>query len=118
VRERRCHTRIYSPNREERAFLYQEAQDLEDLMKDLGSLSVMVEEAKRGRSATKFRVTFVLAPESVGMTVAADGGDLYEATIAAREEAQRQLNAIVNSLPRNFKEAGGIEAPRLGEFLH
>jgi len=111
--------RIYSPNREERAFLYQEAQDLEDLMKDLGSLSVMVEETKtKRRKSPKFRVTFVLAPESVGMTVAADSGNIYDATIAAKEEAQRQLNTIVNSLPRNFKTGSGIEAPKLGEFLH
>jgi ribosome-associated translation inhibitor RaiA len=113
--------RVYSPNREERAFLYQEARDLDDLMKDLGSLSVMVEESKvrRGRPVpSRFRVTFVLAPESVGMTVQADGRNIYDATIAAKEEAQRQLNAIVNSLPRNFKAGSGIEAPKLGEFLH
>ncbi|MGE0528113.1 MAG: hypothetical protein AB7P49_13680, partial [Bdellovibrionales bacterium] len=64
--------KIYNPNREERAFLYQEAQDLQPLMKDLGTLSVMVEEVsdaqetnlkssrKRSRKETSeknFRVT-------------------------------------------------------------
>lgn len=109
--------RIYSPNREERAFLYQEAQDLEALMKELGSLSVMVEETvSKKRHISRFRVTFVLAPESVGMTVQATDKNIFDATIAAKEEAQRQLNAIVNSLPRNPRI--GIEAPQLGEFLH
>jgi ribosome-associated translation inhibitor RaiA len=104
--------KIYSPNAEERAFLYQEAQDLEALMKDLGSLTVMVEEVKN-----RFRVTFVVAPESVGMKVAATDANIYDATIAAKSEAQRQLNAIVNSLPRQFN--GGPETlniPR--ELLH
>ena len=94
---------IYNPNREERAFLYQEALDLEPLMKDLGSLTVMVEEVqpKNGqRAVNRFRVTFVVAPESVAMRVQATDSNLYEATIAAKAEAQRQLNAIVNSLPR------------------
>jgi hypothetical protein len=109
--------KIYTPNREERAFLYQEAQDLEPLMKDLGSLSVMVEETavKKGRSRSKYRVTFVLAPESVGMKVQATDRNIFDATIAAKEEAQRQLNAIVNSMPRTIDCK---DKPSLSELLH
>ncbi|MBX3020990.1 MAG: hypothetical protein KF799_04880 [Bdellovibrionales bacterium] len=92
--------KIYNPNREERAFLYQEAHDLEALMKDLGSLTVMVEQLQPKRTKTSgYRVTFMVAPESVGMRVQATDSNLYEATIAAKEETLRQLNAIVNSLP-------------------
>lgn len=106
--------KIYSPNREERAFLYQEAQDLESLMKDLGSLSIMVEETARKQN---FRVTFVLAPESVGMKVQATDRNLFEAAIAAKEEAQRQLNAIVNALPR-APAPKGSKRKRVAELLH
>lgn len=104
---------IYNPNREERAFLYQEAQDLEVLMKDLGSLTVMVEEIHpKSKSDNRFRVTFVVAPESVGMRVQATDTNIYEATIAAKAEAQRQLNAIVNSLPRQWDvDSGGAKIP-------
>ena len=108
--------KIYSPNREERAFLYQEAQDLEPLMKELGSLSVMVEETTMKKTnRSRYRVTFVLAPESVGMKVQATDGNIFDATIAAKEEAQRQLNAIVNSMPRT---ASGQDKPSLTDFLH
>ncbi|MGZ3722785.1 MAG: hypothetical protein ACXVA9_07655 [Bdellovibrionales bacterium] len=109
--------KIYTPNREERAFLYQEAQDLEALMKDLGSLSVMVEEyaIKKGRDKSNYRVTFVLAPESVGMKVQATDRNIFDATIAAKEEAQRQLNAIVNSMPRTPNPDA---KPSLSELLH
>lgn len=109
--------KIYTPNREERAFLYQEAQDLEALMKDLGSLSVLVEEygLKRGRDQSNYRVTFVLAPESVGMKVQASDRNIFDATIAAKEEAQRQLNAIVNSMPRTPNSKTPIT---LSELLH
>jgi hypothetical protein len=105
--------KVYNPDREERAFLYQEAQDLEALVKDFGSLSVMVEEGKRSR----FRVTFLVAPESVGMRVQAVDSNLYEATIAAKEETLRQLNAIVNSLPRPMQVDGrNVKMP--AEMLH
>jgi len=98
---------IYNPSREERAFLYQEAQDLEPLMKDLGSLTVMVEQVvpadkDAGKKKNRFRVTFVVAPESVAMRVQATDANLFEAAMAAKEEALRQLNAIVNSMPRQW----------------
>jgi hypothetical protein len=82
-------------------------------MKDLGSLTVMVEQNK----ANRFRVTFVVAPESVGMRVQATDSNLFEAAIAAKDETLRQLNAIVNSLPRSTQAAkDGIKIPP--EFLH
>lgn len=87
--------KIYNPSLEERAFLYQEAQDLAPLVRDLGSLSIMVEssDAENG-----YRVTFVVAPESMGLEIQAEDDNLWSATIAAKEEAQRQLNALVNAL--------------------
>ncbi len=94
--------RIYNPSLEERAFLYQEAQDLAPLVKDLGSLSIMVEEsgqdATEALSENRYRVTFVVAPESMGLQIHAEENNLFSATIAAKEEAQRQLNALVNAL--------------------
>lgn len=110
--------KIYSPNREERAFLYQEAQDLEALMQGLGSLSVMIEasNAKKRRSPG-FRVTFLLAPESVGMRVQATDQNIFAATIAAKDEARRQLNAIVNALPRPRKKDANAEKI-VAEVLH
>jgi hypothetical protein len=110
--------KVYNPNREERAFLYQEAQDLEALMKDLGSLSVMVEEGGAGkRPSPRYRVTFVVAPETVGMKVQATDSNLLDATIAAKTEAQKQLNAIVNSLPRQWNiDLKNFKIP--SELLH
>jgi hypothetical protein len=113
--------KLYSPNREERAFLYQEAQDLEPMMKELGSLSVMVEEIApkhpERNKQSRYRVTFVVAPESVGMKVQATDKNLFDATIAAKAETLRQLNAIVNSMPRQWNvDPKDIKIP--SELLH
>ena len=113
--------KIYNPNREERAFLYQEAQDLESLLKNFGSLSVMVEEiapSKVNARRNNYRVTFMVAPESVGMKVQAIDTNLFDATIAAKEETLRQLSAIVNSLPRNFNTTDADAAKIPPELLH
>jgi ribosome-associated translation inhibitor RaiA len=86
--------KVYNPSIEERAFLYQEAQDLAPLVKDIGSLSVLVEE----QAQSGFRVTFLVAPESMGLQIHAENDNLFAATIAAKEEAQRQLNTLINAL--------------------
>lgn len=98
--------KVYSPDPEERAFLYQEAQALEPLVKDLSSLTVVVEEfpqikagkARKGQGL--FRVSFVLGPEAGGMRIQATDQNIYKATMAAKNEAEKQLNALVNALPR------------------
>ena len=112
--------KIYNPNREERAFLYQEAQDLEILVKDLGSLSVMVEElaARPVKSAAHdYRVTFMVAPETFGMRVQAVDDNLFDAAIAAKKETLKRLNALVNAMPR--PRVGDADAAKIPvENLH
>lgn len=93
--------KIYNPSAEERAFLYQEAQDLAPLVKDLGTLSVLVEETEQSAAAAsenRYRVTFLVAPESMGLQIQAENPNLFAATIEAKEETQRQLNALINAL--------------------
>jgi hypothetical protein len=112
--------KTYNPNAEERAFLYQEAQDLEALLKNLGPVSITVEKSDKELRAKKnknYRVRFTIAPESVGMIVEAVGPNLFDTTIAAKEETQKALNALVNSLPRHFNvEKGMVKIPT--ELLH
>jgi hypothetical protein len=111
---------LYTPNSEERAFLYQEAHDLEALMKDLGSLTVMVEQvaySETEKKKSQYRVTFVVAPESVGMRVQATDSNLFDATIAAKDETARQLNALVNALPR-APQSETTGSPLPPELLH
>lgn len=100
--------KLYNPNREERAFLYQEAQSLEPLIRDLGTLTVLVEELPQQKNNGRFRVTFVVAPENGGFRIQATDHNIFEATMAAKAKAEEQLNSLVNSLPRSPKKRGGI----------
>ena len=89
--------KIYQPSKDETAFLYQQAFELEPLVKTLGSLAVLVEET----DGKDFAVTFVVAPETMKFKVRGTGPNLVEATIAAKDEARRQLNALVNLTPND-----------------
>lgn len=111
--------KIYNPSLEERAFLIQEAQALEPLVKNLGSLSVLIEQVQPSKKEDPFfRVTFLVAPESVGMRVQASDSNLFAATISAKDETLRQLNALVNALPSEIQgePSQGLSIPR--ELLH
>ena len=104
----------FEPENDVKAFIYQQVQDLEVLMKDLGSLAVYIEKEegpvmKPGEDPyEKFAVTFVLAPESVNLQVRSESSDIYEACRVGKEEAQRKLNSLINVM--NEQDGAGLEA--------
>lgn len=104
--------KIYSPNIEERAFLYQEVQVIEPMIKDMGTMTIMVEEAEhkedKKKLDAKFRVTMMLLPESMKMEIKTESSNLYDAVIAAREEAVRKLSAVLNAMPAQDKAASRL----------
>jgi hypothetical protein len=108
--------KIYNPSPEERAFLYQEAQALEPLIKDLSMVTVVVEEFPQVK-ARLFRVSFVFGPEAGGMRIQATDQNIFSATIAAKDEAERQLNALVNALPR-AQAIPTVGSPMSSPHLH
>lgn len=111
--------KLYNPTREERAFLYQEAHDLESLARGIGSLAILVEELDEGATDQgAFRVTFLIAPESIGMQVQATDDDLFSAAISAKQETLRQLNALVNSLPQSAAGVDPATAAKIKELMH
>lgn len=92
----------FEPENEVKAFIYQQVQDLEALIKDIGSLAVFVEkEEVIGADEVedlkdKYAVTFVVAPESLNLQIRSESSDIFEACRAGKEEAQRKLNALIN----------------------
>jgi hypothetical protein len=98
----------FEPENEVKAFIYQQVQDLESLMKDLGSLAVYIEkEDGQGESPyEKFAVTYVLAPESVNLQIRSESSDIFEACRAGKEEAQRKLNSLINFMGEQEGAAG------------
>ena len=103
----------FEPENEVKAFIYQQVQDLELMMKDLGSLAVYIEKEEEALVANgkklneKFAVTFVLAPESVNLQIRSESEDIFEACRAGKEEAQRKLNSIINFMD---EQQGGAES--------
>lgn len=77
-----------------KAFIYQQAQEMEPYAKQLGSLVVFVEQTPKN----KYRATFVLNSEDMNLKFEATNKDPYEAIRKARLATQDQLNHIINAL--------------------
>ncbi len=77
-----------------KAFIYQQAQEMEPYAKQLGSLVVFVEYTDK----QKYKATFVLDSEEMKLKFEAINKDPYEAIRRARVVTQEQLNQVLNAL--------------------
>lgn len=105
----------FEPTMEERAFLYQQVQDLEPLASQFGSMTVLVEEAHPANEPENktFGVTFVVAPENMEFRVRGEGKNLYETCIVAKQETQTRLNEMINQVPDAVLQAARAENPQV-----
>ena len=85
-----------------KAFIYQQAQEMEPYAKQLGSLVVYVEYTDK----QKYKATFVLDSEEMKLKFEAINKDPYEAVRRARLVTQEQLNQVINALD----DAGALTA--------
>lgn len=85
-----------------KAFIYQQAQEMEPYAKQLGSLVVYVEYTDK----QKYKATFVLDSEEMKLKFEATNQDPYEAVRSARLVTQEQLNQVINALD----DAGALAA--------
>lgn len=111
----------FEPSAEERAFLYQQVQDLEPIASQFGSISVLVEQAHPDNDPDDIRytVSFVVAPENMDFRVSGEGKDLFETCVAAKNESLAQLNKLINQVPDQALAAAREQNPHIPpELLH
>jgi len=91
----------FEPNGEERAFLYQQVQDLESVASQFGSLSVLVEQSypQDQPENVTYAVTFVVAPENMEFKVRGEGKNLFETCMVAKNETKAKLSELINQVP-------------------
>lgn len=77
-----------------KAFIYQQAQEMESYAKQLGSLVVYVEYTPK----KLYKATFALKSEDMNLKFEALNKDPYEAVRKARMATQEQLNNLINAL--------------------
>ena len=111
----------FEPNAEERAFLYQQVQDLEPLASQFGSISILVEQnyPDDDPEDISYAVTFVVAPESMEFKIRGEGRNLFETCMVAKDEANTRLNQLINQVPDQALQAAREQNMNIPpELLH
>lgn len=110
-------TNTYEPEKEIKAFLYQQVQELEPYVNEVGGLAVFVDQIQTGE-ATRYGVTFVLAPKSMNLRIRVENESLIEACVQAKEQALKQVNSVINEIFENPERDLALDAIRGNRFLH
>lgn len=111
----------FEPTGEERAFLYQQVQELEQIASQFGSISVLVEQSypEDNPDDLSYAITFVVAPENMEFKVRGEGVDLFETCMVAKNETLAQLNKLINQVPDQALAAAREQNPHIPpELLH
>ncbi|NQZ01457.1 MAG: hypothetical protein HRT45_12405 [Bdellovibrionales bacterium] len=91
----------FEPDKDTKAFIYQQVHELEQEMKNLGDVTVLVEKLEERDEnsdeliSTRFAVTFVVDPQNMNLVVQADHDDVITACIAAKSKLKAKLQKIV-----------------------
>ena len=113
-------TKQLQASSEVKAFIYQQVQDLESYVKDLGSLGVYLEEADKESKVKgeQYSVTFVIAPENYNLKVSAQADDIYQACLKAKDEVMKKTNQLLNAIG-NEQRSATLQAYSQGQlYLH
>jgi len=111
----------FEPSLEEKAFLFQQVQELEAVATQFGSLTILVEERHPDNdpSDLSYEVTFVVAPENLDFRIQATGKNLYSTCMAAKEEAKARLSQLINQVPDQALAAARADSIKIPpELLH
>lgn len=92
--------KVYDPTREERAFLYQQAQEAQIFFGEIGQVLAI---CKQDPKSNKFSVTF--AGQNLPQELASygEGDSLIEAGLEAKKDLFEKVKGAIGSLPdRDF----------------
>jgi hypothetical protein len=114
----------FEPDLEAKAFIYQQVQELEDHLRNLGGLTVYVEkeELLENESGTviddNYAVTFVIDPDNLNLRVRAESKNIYSACLSAKTVAQSKLSQLLNHRPQEDRSQDLVEALDSKGWIH
>ena len=91
---------FFDPTGAEKAFVYQQTQDLVSFLNSLGPVSVLFEKYSRGKGKkdTGYAITFILGGADLNLKARSQGQDLMEVCISAKNEMKKKMSLITQSI--------------------
>ncbi len=88
--------KAHDPTPEERAFIYQQIQEINEFAPGLEGMVVMLEEKEKKKThAKRYAVTLVLGPKELGLQLRVEADDIYTALSVVKYEAKESLSNLI-----------------------
>ena len=106
---------FFQPSNAEKAFVYQQTQDLVSHLNHFGPVSVLLE--KDERSST-YIITFALQTNALKVLARSEGENLLDVCISAKNEMKKKLALMTFSMEDSLERTAFIDKLKKNPYLH
>lgn len=110
---------LFKPSNAEKAFVYQQTQDLVSAIDPLCPVAVLLE--KYSNSSEKkncYAVTFVLGDSQSNVLARSEGKDLMEVCVSAKNQMKKKLHVMAQSMEESPERTKFIDELKKSPYLH
>ena len=100
---------LFNPSNAEKAFVYQQTQDLVSSLSNVAPVSVLLEKYANSPSCKSYAVTFILGSLPANIQARSEGDDLMEVCISAKNQMKKKLSMLSQSMKNSPKRNKLIE---------
>ncbi len=109
--------KLFQPSNAEKAFIYQQTQDLISITNEQCPVSVFLEKNETAPQK-EYIVTFVLGVAPSNVLARSKGADFMEACVSAKNEMKKKLSLIAQSMEESPERIKFIDEIKKSHYLH
>lgn len=110
---------FFKPSNAEKAFVYQQTQDLVSAVNALCPVAVLLEKySDKAEKESGYAVTFVLGDSQMNVLARSEGKDLLEVCISAKNQMKKKLYTMAQSMAESPERTKFIDELKRSPYLH
>ena len=110
---------IFKPSSAEKAFVYQQTQDLVSAVNALCPVAVLLEKySDKSDKKNSYVVTFVLGDSHANILARSEGQDLLEVCVSAKNQMKKKLHVMAQSADESPERTKFIDELKKSPYLH
>ena len=106
---------IFQPSNEEKAFVYQQTQDLVSHLNHVGPVSVLLE---KNENSSTYIITFALQANALKLLARSEGENLLDVCISAKNEMKKKLALMSQSMEDSPERTAFIDEIKNNPYIH
>ncbi|MCB0362022.1 MAG: hypothetical protein KDD35_04855 [Bdellovibrionales bacterium] len=114
----------FDPGPEVKAFIFQQIQDLEPMLENMGSLGVFIEKTQPEQGggvaceSENYSIRLIVAPGGTRIEALGESNNIFEACIKAKDLMVQRLSPFINALRQSEERDGLVHYYAKGGRLH